>query len=96
MNKKELAKLKEKAHQLKPEFNVGKNGFTKQFIKSLYQGFNNKELIKIKLLDSSEGKQYIIDEIDALGDILIVQTIGKIITLYKPNDKKEKKSDSEE
>jgi RNA-binding protein len=92
MNKKLQAKLKEQAHYLKAELNVGKEGFTESFKESLLEAFNTKELLKIKFLDNSpETTSSMKEKILNIAEIEFVQQIGHTFVLYKPI-KKNKKS----
>ena len=88
LDKKQIKRLKEEAHFLKPLLNVGKEGFSDSFVESLYQAFNTKELIKVKYLDNSpEDRNSIKEKIKGLKDIELVQQIGHTFVLFKPLEK---------
>lgn len=84
LSKTEIKQLKKEAHHLKPELNIGKEGFSEQWRESLYQAFNTKELLKVKVLDNSSDDRFSVkDELAKLSDITLVQTVGNVLTLYK-------------
>ncbi len=89
LSKQEIKKLKQEAHHLKAELNIGKDGFSKIWLKSLYQAFNTKELLKVKVLDNSASNRFDVKaEVEKLKDIELVQVVGNVLTLYKKLDEK--------
>ena len=88
LDKKQIKRLKEQAHFLKPLMNIGKEGFSQEFTRSLLDAFNTKELIKIKYLDNSaETKDTVKAKIKKLHAVELVYQIGHTFVLYKPLDK---------
>lgn len=88
IEKSELKRIKQIAHHIKPEFNIGKEGITKSFIQSLQQAFNTKEVVKVKILDNCSEEIEVI-KIKLFNDtgFIFVQKIGHVLTIYKPFEK---------
>ncbi|WP_061777064.1 ribosome assembly RNA-binding protein YhbY [Levilactobacillus senmaizukei] len=77
--------LRAHAHSMRPLFSVGKNGLTEAWLTQLTGALENRELIKINLqqsadVDVMDTKAYIEDN----TDIQVVQTIGRVLVLYRP------------
>ena len=90
MDSKQRAKLKSMAHDLEAIIQIGKNGVTDETIKVVGSAFNNKELIKIKIIESCpEEKQEIANKLATKTGSEVVQIIGSKIVLYKKNLKQE-------
>lgn len=70
--------------QIKPTISVGKAGVTENTYLSVNNGFNTKELLKIKIQDGCELER---DEVAGLltkrTGSLLVQIIGNTLLLYK-------------
>lgn len=82
--------LRAHANQLQPIFAVGKNGLSPVWLGQLEGALDRRELIKINILQNAdvstaEVKQYIEDN----SDIQVVQTIGRVLVLFKPSKKTE-------
>ncbi len=89
--------LRAKANRLKPVFSVGKNGLSKLWLTEINKALDNRELIKISIqknadLDSDDVKSYIEND----GQILVVQTIGKNLVLFKPSKDEDKQNISKQ
>ena len=87
MTSKQRSYLKSLAINLDTIFQIGKNGISHELCVQLLNALNAKELIKIKVLESSpvlvkEAAELIANEIDAE----VVQTIGNKIVLYRQSD----------
>jgi RNA-binding protein len=87
LNPKQRQYLKGLAHSLKPLFQVGKEGVTDALLRSVEGAFNNRELLKVKVLDAAPGSaEASAEEIAAgLGTVEVVQVIGKTVVLYRPH-----------
>ncbi|QMU07822.1 ribosome assembly RNA-binding protein YhbY [Levilactobacillus suantsaii] len=77
--------LRAQAHSLRPIFSVGKNGLTQVWLDQLTGALEKRELIKINLQQSAEAtvaetKTFI----ETNTDIQVVQTIGRVLVLYRP------------
>lgn len=78
--------LRAHAHHLNPVLWVGASGATDAVIAELDQTLNTHELIKVKLLnDDREQRQAIIQTLCDASGALKVQTIGKMVILYRAN-----------
>ena len=91
MTSKQRAYLKSLASTINPIFQVGKSSLTPEFVKTIDEAFNTRELLKIAVLkncldDPNEIAQTIAERTRSQ----VVHVIGKKIVLYKPDKKKPK------
>lgn len=84
MTSKERAYLRGLANKIDPIFSVGKSSITPEFTQAIDDALEARELIKINVLKNC------MDDPREIGEILaerthsmVVQVIGKKITLYK-------------
>lgn len=74
------------AHGLKPVLQVGADGVSERFLASLDEAFHTRELLKIRVLEGSDLSAR--EAADALAaarpDVEVVQTIGRVVALYRP------------
>jgi len=87
LNSKQRAHLRALAHPLKPLFQIGKDGISVSTIRAVRDSFNRRELIKVRLLDAAPqdtpgAARQLVDQLD---DTSIVQTMGNVVTLYRPH-----------
>jgi len=86
--------LRAQGNQLKASVFVGKEGVTGKVCRFIEQALSNKELIKVKVLESRTDQFRIaIDKLSVLKDIEIAQVLGRTILLYRPLPDEQKKSD---
>lgn len=76
--------LRARANHLQPIFAVGKGGLTQSWLDQLTGALDRRELIKVNILqnadvDTAELKSFIEDH----TDIQVVQTIGRVLVLFK-------------
>lgn len=86
---KQRAHLKSLAHSLKPILHIGKEGVTHAVLASITDAFHNRELVKVKVLESAPAEARELAE--TLGDIEnvhVVQVIGRTIVLYRRHPEK--------
>lgn len=89
---KERAKLRAQANELQPIFQLGKEGITPNFIEGVDQALENRELIKISLLENCE-----LDVREACNTVSErtkaeqIQCIGRRFVLYRKSKKKDAK-----
>ncbi|MBR6736983.1 MAG: ribosome assembly RNA-binding protein YhbY [Clostridia bacterium] len=86
---KQRAKLRSLAQTIEPIGQVGKGGVSENMIKSLSNALDSRELIKLTLLQNSEGD--VSDVANELAESLnaeVVCTIGRKIVLYRYSNKK--------
>lgn len=87
---KQRAHLKSLAHHLKAVVFVGKEGVNEQTTRSLEEAFNTRELLKVKVLEAApvelrDGARELAERIPGA---VVVQTIGRIAVLYRPDPEK--------
>lgn len=87
MSKKKIAYLRAESHKIKAIFQIGKNPITDNFIKSVDQALDSRELIKISLLKTSEYRVEDILEILSLLHFELILAVGKTICIYRKSKK---------
>jgi RNA-binding protein len=90
LTSKQRAHLRSLANRLKPMVHVGAEGVTDSILVTVEESFANRELIKVKILESApHDARFIADHIAAsLEDVHVAQTIGRTVVLYRPHPKK--------
>jgi RNA-binding protein len=85
LSTKRRAHLRSLAHALKPILHIGKDGVTDGVVNVVDSAFATRELLKIKVLDTSPLDAQESAEILAahLRNAQVVQVIGKTIVLYR-------------
>lgn len=86
LNSKQRAHLRSLAHHLKPVLQVGGEGVSEPFLTSLDEAFHTRELLKVRVLDTSDlsVKEAARAIEEARPDVAVVQTIGRTAVLYRP------------
>jgi RNA-binding protein len=80
----ERKRLRQIGHALNPVVMLGGQGLTESVIEETQRALNDHELIKVKIGgEDRDARAAMITEISAATDSEIVQTIGKIVLLYK-------------
>ena len=83
--------LKGLGHHLAPLVSIGKEGLTENVIKAIKQELLVRELIKVKIANSSSlNKQEAAELLPEATESTLVQLIGKTLLLYKENPKIDK------
>ena len=89
MTSKERAALRSQAHHLEPIINVGKESLTPEVTQAIDEALEARELIKVGVLKNC------MDDANEIARMLaerthsqVVQVMGKKITLYRKNNKK--------
>ena len=91
LNSKQRKYLKTMANTLKPVAQLGKDGITEGFLKQLEEVLENKELVKVTVLESN-----MLNAKDACNEVCeainanFVQAIGRKFVIYKESVEKEK------
>ena len=80
--------LRAQANHLQPLFAVGKEGLSDNWLAQLDGALDQRELIKVNILQNAdvttdEVKTFIEDQ----TDIQVVQTIGRVLVLFKVSSK---------
>ncbi|MDW6091933.1 ribosome assembly RNA-binding protein YhbY [Vibrio rhizosphaerae] len=89
LSTKQKQHLKGLAHHLKPIVLMGANGLTEAVLAEIEIALNHHELIKVKVVsEDRETKQLIIDAIIRETGAEKIQTIGKVLVLYRPSEQK--------
>lgn len=71
-------------HNLKPVVMVADKGLTDGVVEETLRALNDHELIKVKFaIGDREAKQQLMKELVETVDAEMVQTIGKIVLIYK-------------
>lgn len=86
---KQRAELKKLAHNLTPSVQIGKDGLTQNVIDQIDIVLENKELIKIKVLQNSQVlAKEAINELANTLSAEAVQAVGGVMVLYRFSTKK--------
>jgi RNA-binding protein len=90
LTSKQRAYLRSLAHSLKPILQIGKEGVTEDVAASVEDAFQNRELLKVKVLETAP-----LDARDAAGELAelvegarVVQVIGRTVALYRRHAEK--------
>lgn len=76
--------LRARANHLQPIFAVGKEGLTDNWLAQLAGALDRRELIKVNILQNSDVTTEEVKEfIESNTDIQVVQTIGRVLVLFK-------------
>lgn len=87
LTSKQRADLRSAAHALDPVVHVGKEGVTPAFLHMLSDAFRTRELLKVKVLEMApnDAKGTAAELTETLVDTHVVQVMGRVVTLYRPN-----------
>ena len=82
---KQRAYLKSLAHPLKPILQIGKDGATDAVVDTIDGAFRTRELLKVKVLESSpaSAKEVAADLAARVQRVELVQVIGRTIVFYR-------------
>lgn len=88
---KQRSYLKSLANEIDSIFQFGKNGFSENFIKQIDEALENRELVKINVLDNSmmeteEVSRKLVEVLDAE----FVQNIGNKVVIYRESEDNKK------
>lgn len=82
--------LRAQANHLQPIFAVGKEGLTKQWLAQLDGALDRRELIKVNILQNADvTTAELKDFIEQHTDIQAVQSIGRVLVLFKVSANKD-------
>ena len=83
---KELRQLRAQAHSLKPVVTIAGKGLAPSVMGELDRALNDHELIKVKVaVGDREQREVLIGELCGQSDAYLVQRVGNIATLLRPN-----------
>ena len=85
LNARQRAHLKSLAHPLKAIAQIGKGGVDETVVQSLDDAFQNRELLKVKVLDTAplsanEAGEQLAAQVSGAR---LVQVIGRTVVLYR-------------
>ncbi|MDC0238342.1 YhbY family RNA-binding protein [Gammaproteobacteria bacterium] len=84
MDKKALKAI---AHHLNPIVTIGNLGLSTSVIAELNRAISDHELIKVRLnIVDRKLRVEFVNEVSQLLDAKIVQQVGKVVVLYRPNE----------
>lgn len=82
---RERASLKARAHALEPVVHVGHGGVTAAVAAEIERALTAHELIKVRAgAADREQREAILADITARTDAAVVQTVGKVMVLWRP------------
>ena len=77
--------LRARAHHLNPLVMIGESGLTPAVLREIDNALKHHDLIKIRVLgDNREARGSMLDDICERLDAAPVQTIGKMLVVYRP------------
>lgn len=83
--------LKGLGHHLDPLISIGKEGLTENVLKATKQELLARELIKVKISNSSSiNKNEVAELLPEATESTLIQLIGKTLLIYKENPKIDK------
>jgi RNA-binding protein len=87
---KEKRKMRAQANQIKATVMIGREGVSLNVKRFIDEAFNNKSLIKVKVLDTcEEDRKRIAKKLSKLKNTEMVQILGRTILLYRPLPEKD-------
>ena len=91
MNSKDRAYLRSLANTIEPILQVGKSGINNNLIKQVNDALEARELIKITVLETApEDANDVSIELSNSTNSIVVQVLGRKITLYRKRTKDSK------
>lgn len=91
ISSKQRSYLRSLAHDLEPTVFIGKAGLTENIFKEMENGFESRELVKVKLQESAPiTPREAADEIARRLNGEFVQVIGRKFTLYRQSKENKK------
>ncbi len=88
MNSADKKKLRAQAHSLKPVIMIGQSGFTAAVLAEIELALDSHELIKVRIRAEREDRKQISEKICADTGAELIQNIGQIAVIYRPNPDK--------
>lgn len=75
-------------HKLNPIVTIADHGLTDGVKAELNRALDDHELIKVKLAVSErEDRKEAVEQLQALPGVQVIQQVGKVALLYRPNKK---------
>ena len=87
---RERASLKARAHSLEPVVKIGQHGLTDAVAAEIDRALTAHELIKVRAgAADRDDRAALVAEISARTDAAPVQSVGKVIVLWRPRPPEE-------
>jgi putative YhbY family RNA-binding protein len=87
LSARERSALKGRAHALEPVVQIGQAGLTDAVVAEADRALTAHELIKVKIAAADrEQRTRLVEELSARTDAAPVQTVGKILVLWRPRE----------
>ncbi|MCR1900524.1 ribosome assembly RNA-binding protein YhbY [Ligilactobacillus apodemi] len=87
--------LRAQAHDMRPLFQVGKEGLSANWLAQIEDAIEKRELFKVNILQNALVEdEEVIAFIEENTDIQVVQKIGHVLVLFKQANKKDNRSHS--
>lgn len=84
--------LRSQAHNLRPLFQIGKDGLSENWLANVVAAIDKRELLKVSILQNSLVDEDEVSEfVEANSQIEVVQKIGHVLVLYKKSSDKEQR-----
>ncbi|GBG95630.1 RNA-binding protein [Ligilactobacillus salitolerans] len=84
--------LRSQAHNLRPLFQIGKDGLSENWLANVVAAIDKRELLKVSILQNSLVDEDEVSEfVEANSQIEVVQRIGHVLVLYKKSSDKEQR-----
>lgn len=81
--------LRGRGHQLKPAVMVGDNGLSDSLLAEFRTTLDHHELLKVRVrVGDRQARDAIIEKLCTAGSATLIQRIGNVALLYRPNLKK--------
>lgn len=85
----QLRFLRSLGQRIKPTIAIGKGGYSPNIRRSIENGFNTRELLKIRVQDGCEMEpRELAATVAREVDCAVVQVIGHVFLVYKPHHEK--------
>lgn len=82
--------LRSQAHDLRPLFQIGKDGLSENWLINVKAAIEKRELLKVSILQNSfVDEDEVIEFVENNSSIQVVQKIGHVLVLYKKASDKE-------
>jgi RNA-binding protein len=90
LTSKQRAYVRSLAHSLTPAVHIGKEGVSEAAIRNVKEAFNNREVLKVRVLEAAplsarEAAEALAGQLE---DTHVVQVIGRTVVLYRPHPEK--------
>jgi RNA-binding protein len=87
---RQRALLRSIAQAVRPVVQIGKDGVTETVADAVEAALNNRELLKVRVLETAPGSAQEMGEqlVSGLRDAHLVQVIGRVLVIYRRHPEK--------